>query len=110
ESRGQVLLTARCVTEASDADLRREIHRLMSSFGGASLCLGEQMLGTVEPQESYLTMDGARKLTAMRIGLQRRFGAGFIDAGWACAHESERLAFIAEGLSQARERPEAVAA
>lgn len=110
ESRGQVLLTARCVTEASDADLRREIHRLMSSFGGASLCLGEQMLSTVGPQESCLTVDGARKLKAMRIGLQRRFGVGFIDAGWACAHESERLACIAKGLSQARERPETVAA
>jgi len=110
ESRGQVLLTARCVTETSDADLRREIHRLMSSFGGASLHLGEQMLSTVGPQESCLTIDGARKLKAMRIGLQRRFGAGFIDTGWICAHENERLASIATGLDQAREAPETVAA
>ncbi|MES2896165.1 MAG: flagellin modification protein FlmF [Pseudomonadota bacterium] len=110
ESRGQVLLTARCVTEASDADLRREIHRLMSSFGGASLSLGEQMLSMVGPQESCLTIDGAQKLQAMRIGLQRRFGAGFVDAGWACAQEGERLDSIATGLSQARVTPETVAA
>jgi len=82
----------------------------MSSFGGASLHLGEQMLSTVGPQESCLTIDGARKLKAMRIGLQRRFGAGFIDTGWICAHENERLASIATGLDQAREAPETVAA
>ncbi len=110
ESRGQVLLTARCVAEATDADLRREIHRLMSSFGGASLQLGEQMLSTVGPQESCLTTEGARQLKAMTIGLKRRFDAGFVDAGWGCGRETERLARLAAALDPAREITGAVAA
>lgn len=110
ESRGQILLIARCVAEATDGDLRREIHRLMSSFGGASLHLGEQMLSTVEPRESCLTVDGARKLKAMRTVLQRRLGPGFIDAGWGAAREADRLDGLAVGLARARETSEAVAA
>lgn len=110
ESRGQVMLTARCVAEASDADVRREIHRLMAGFGGASLTIGEQMLADVGPRESVPTVAAAASLKALRNTMAARMGDGFIDAGWNLATGAERLARIEAGLAAARDAAIAQAA
>jgi len=98
ESRGQVLMAVRCVAETPDADLRREIHRLMAGFDGASLDLGEQVLAERGPCEAVPTVEAARKLKALRAGL----APGVIDGGHDLAGETERLARIEALLSATR--------
>lgn len=76
ESRGQVLALAECVRECGDAELRREIHRLMSGFAGATLSLREQ-IGADVASRFYPSVDLRRRLPAMA----RTLGPGFILAG-----------------------------
>lgn len=76
ESRGQALALAECVRECGDGELRREIHRLMSGFAGATLSLGEQV-GADVASRFYPSVEMRRRLPSVA----RTLGPGFILAG-----------------------------
>lgn len=100
ESRGQTLCLAECVREAGDAELRREIHRLMSSFGGSCLSLAEQVAVNVGPR-TYLSMDAVRKLKALRATARRAMGDAFVAGGWEQLDRTQRFAEVNSGLAAA---------
>lgn len=77
ESRGQTLLTAECVAEAPDADLRREIQRLAAGFGGEGLTLGDQVHATVRSGE-LPSVEGVRRMAELRRVLDRTTGGALI--------------------------------
>lgn len=87
ESRGQVMLAAECVRETPDNDLRREIHRLMSPFGGSSLALQEQVSVGVAPRWDCHTVATMDALRVLRTAASRAFDGGFVSGGW----EASRL-------------------
>lgn len=104
ESRGQILFTAECVAEVADGELRREIHRLMSVFGGASLVLGEAVAADHRTRSGYPSMAEVRGLDALRTAYRRELGPGFVLAGrrfeglrmaLAAAHEASPSAVAA---------------
>lgn len=101
ETRGQVLLAAECLTETSDTDLRREIHRLMAGFGGAGLTLGETLAIRMEPRWEILSLDAARKLARLRKALARSEGAAFVAPRWEEQDISARHAALTLDLANA---------
>lgn len=105
ETRGQVLLAAECLTETSDTDLRRELHRLMAGFGGASLQLGETLAVRMEPRWDILTLDAAQKLNRLRKALARSQGAAFVAPRWEDQDPSARHAALTLDLAQALQVP-----
>jgi hypothetical protein len=80
ETRGQAVVMAQCVGEAPEAELRREIHRLLSGFGAASLALEDQVCAQVAPGRHGLTLDAARKLAALEAALARQTDGLFVAA------------------------------
>lgn len=105
ETRGQVLLAAECLTEISDNDLRREIHRLMAGFGGASLTLGETLAIRMEPRWDILTVEAAHKLAHLRKALARSEGAAFVAPRWEERDVAARHAALTLDLAQALQVP-----
>ena len=103
ECRGQALLSAECVSEISDCDLRREIHRLMGGFGGASLHLDETVSIQVEPRWAQHSLDAARKLSGLHAALAKHQGANFIAGAWEAQTQSASLSEISRSLTQALE-------
>ncbi|WP_421930630.1 flagellin modification protein FlmF [Phenylobacterium sp.] len=112
ECRGQALLSAECVAEVSDSDLRREVHRLMSGFGGASLHLDETLSIQIEPRWGQHSVDAARKLSNLHGALARSQGASFVAGAWEAQNPSASLAEISVSLVRALDlqQAEAVAA
>lgn len=80
ESRGQAVVMAQCVAEAPGAELRREIHRLMSGFGAATLTLEEQISTRTAPGRHGVTVDEAHKLAALETKLARQTEGLFVPA------------------------------
>lgn len=103
ECRGQALLSAECVAEVGDTDLRREIHRLMSGFGGASLQLDETVSIQMEPRWGQHSLDAARKLSTLHAALVRSQGNRFIAGAWDAQGQSASLAEISGSLVRALE-------
>lgn len=110
ESRGQAILLAECVREASDADLRRELHRLMSGFGGASLSIGEQVAANVGPRWIYQSTDAMKKLIALRAGFARTLGEAFVPGAWEPYSKAVKFAQVNAGLAAALDATDAPAA
>lgn len=94
ETRGQTVVMAQCVAEAPEAELRREIHRLMSGFGAASLTLEEQVWIQTAPGRNGVTLDEARKLVAMETTLARQIDGLFVPAWKSHVDIAPRLASI----------------
>jgi hypothetical protein len=92
ETRGQAVVMAQCVGEAPEAELRREIHRLMSGFGAASLFLEDQVSAQVAPGRNGLTLDAARKLAAVEAALARQTSGRFVAAWKAHAAVAPQVA------------------
>lgn len=109
ESRGQTLALAECIQECGEAELRREIHRLMSGFGGASLSLAEQVGANVGPRWIYQSVDAMRKLTALRAAFGRSLGEAFVPGAWEPYAKAEKFAQVNAGLAAALDRPDAAA-
>jgi len=101
ESRGETLVTAECVAEAPDGELRREIHRLMAGFGGEGLTLGEQIGVSVEPRWIYNSMEAVKGLGVLRGQLARTHGAAFVPGAWETYARSETFAQVNAGLAAA---------
>jgi hypothetical protein len=101
ESRGQTLALAECVQECGDAELRREIHRLMSGFGGASLSLAEQVGANVGPRWIYQSLDAMRKLKTLRAAYARTMGEAFVPGAWEPYAKAEKFAEVNAGLAAA---------
>ncbi|WP_309644512.1 NAD(P)-binding protein [Phenylobacterium sp.] len=110
ESRGHAVLLAECVKEACDAELRREIHRLMSGFGGASLSLGEQVAANVGPRWIYQSVDAMKKLAGLRAGFARTMGDAFVPGAWEPYAKAEKFAQVNAGLAAALDAAESPAA
>jgi hypothetical protein len=111
ESRGQALLAAECVAETSDADLRRELHRLTAGFFAGSLVLGETVSVRIEPRWDCPSMDAVRRLRALRAALAMTQGPAFIAPEWEAPRLEDRLADLNGKLVRAMDiEAEAVAA
>lgn len=112
ESRGETLVAAHCVAEASDGELRREVHRLMAGFGGDTLALGEAVSTRVEPRRIYGTMAAVEGLKALRVQVAGTRGAGFVLAPLDRHHPQAAMRVLSADLAQAisRESPAAEAA
>ncbi len=101
ESRGQALLSAECVAEIGDGDLRRELHRLTAGFCGGSLALGETVSVRIEPRWDCPSMDAVKKLQALRKSLAKTQGAGFVAPAWENPRLKQRLADLSAKLAGA---------
>lgn len=99
ESRGETLLTAECVAEAGDAELRREIRRLMSGFGLVQL--KEQLHQTVEPRHGITSMAEAKAMQALEGKLARTLGGVFVPGCWRGERTEDAMARIEAGLAGA---------
>lgn len=102
ESRGQVMLAAECVRETPDNDLRREIHRLMSPFGGSSLALQELVSVGVTPRWGCHTVETVTALRRLRAAASRGFDGGFVSCGWEASRPRDAFAEIQAQLADAR--------
>lgn len=109
ESRGQLLALAECVQECGEAELRREIVRLMAGFGGASLSLGEQVSANVGPRWVYHSVDAMQKLKALRARLTRTHGAAVVPGAWEPYAKGEKFAEVNAGLAAALDAPDVAA-
>ncbi|MFC3079769.1 NAD(P)-binding protein [Phenylobacterium terrae] len=101
ESRGETLLTAECVAEAGDAELRREIRRLMSGFGQVQL--KEQLLAAVEPRQGLTSMAEAKATKALRGKLAQSLGPAFVSGCWSAERPEDAFARIGSALAAALE-------
>jgi hypothetical protein len=99
-SRGETLVTAECVGETSDADLRREVRGLLAGFG-ADLELGESLAFSLSPNWSYLTTDAHRALGGLRAALARLFGAAFVPGAWEAYAQPDKFTEVNAGLAAA---------
>jgi hypothetical protein len=107
ESRGQTLALAECVREAGEDELRREIARLMSGFGGETLTLGEMIGANVGPRWIYNSLDAVRRLAQLRAATARRMGASFVGGAWEAYAKGEKFAQVNAGLAAALDTPSA---
>lgn len=105
ESRGQLLVLAECVHECGEAELCREIVRLMAGFGGASLTLGEQVSEKVRSRWVYPSTDAIRRLRGLRARLARTHGSAFVPGAWEVYDKGEKLAQVRSGLAVALDSP-----
>jgi hypothetical protein len=110
ESRGETLVAAECVAEAPDAELRREIHRLMAGFGGETLALGEQIGACVDPRRICNSVEAVKGLGALREQLARTHGARFVPGAWEPDARPEKFAQVNAGLAAALAESQGVAA
>jgi hypothetical protein len=110
ENGGETLALAECVTEASDAELRREIHQLMWGFGGAALTVGELVHANVGPRWIYPSMDAMQKFAGLRARFAEIMGAAFVPGAWEPYAKGEKFAQVSAGLAAALEAPAARAA
>jgi hypothetical protein len=101
ESRGQSLIAAECVSEIGDSELRREIHRLMAGFCGASLHLGEAIGMGMSPRWDCPTTDTVKALRGLRAALAHSQGAAFVAPAWENPRPTERHAALALDLAEA---------
>lgn len=100
ESAGRTLVTAECVKEADTTDLRYEVHRLLSGFGG-DLALGEILCTAIKPRWIYHSVDAIDQLKALRTAATSRMGASFVDGAWEPYAKGEKFAQVNAGLAAA---------
>lgn len=99
ETRGETLLTAECVAEAGDAELRREIRKLMSGFGVVQL--KDQLLAAVEPRQGIWSMAEAKATKALHGKLEQTLGAAFVPGCWTVERPEDAFARIETALAAA---------
>lgn len=99
ETRGETLLTAECVGEAGDAELRREIRKLMSGFGAVQL--KDQLLAAVEPRHGLTSMAEAKATKALEGKLAQTLGAAFVPGCWRAERIEDAFGRIEEALGAA---------
>ncbi|HEX2559447.1 NAD(P)-binding protein [Phenylobacterium sp.] len=99
ESRGETLLTAECVAEAGDAELRREIRKLMSGFGAVQL--KDQLLAAVEPRHGLTSMAEAKALKALDAKLSQTLGGAFVPGCWRAERIEDAFGRIETALAGA---------
>lgn len=92
ETRGHAVVMAQCVAETPEAELKREIHRLMSGFAAAALTLEDQISLRVSPGRAGMSLDEAHKLTALESALARRSDGRFIPAWTTHGAVAQQLA------------------
>jgi hypothetical protein len=110
ESRGQSLIAADCIGEASDHDLRREIHRLLAGFPGGSLELREAVSMGVTARWDCPNVETVRALRHLRSVLARREGDAVVSPVWEANSLADRYATIVTGLRQSLQPQAAVRA
>lgn len=101
ESGGEMLMAAQCVGEASDRDLRREIHHLMAGFGGETLSLGPQISVSVRDARTEISLEGQSRLALLRAALERRMGDRFVAPDWTPCRPHKRFETMLAGLATA---------
>ena len=99
ESRGETLVTAECVGETPDADLRAELVRLAAGFG--QLEVGEALGSSVQARWIYHSMDAMRRLKALHAALERQMGASFVAGAWEPYAKGEKFQIVSESLAKA---------
>lgn len=100
QSQGQTLLTAECVSEASNADLAEDIQDMLDGFKG-NLTLGELLFHTVKPRWLYHSVDTIARLGTLRSTLADRMGNGFVASGWEAYSKGEKFAEVERNLQLA---------
>ena len=108
-SGGRTLLTAECVAEVGDADLRVEVARLLSGFEG-QLKVGQMLAATVKPRWIYHTLEAIAGLVQLRATLAERFGPDFVCGAWEPYAKAEKFAEINAALAATLGPAEAAAA
>ncbi|HEY9218027.1 MAG TPA: NAD(P)-binding protein [Phenylobacterium sp.] len=96
ESRGETLLTAECVAEAGDNELRREIRKLMAGFGGVDL--KEQIDASVQSRPIYTSMAEAKALRTLQTKLGQQVGPAFIAGCWQAERMEDAFVRLAAAL------------
>lgn len=98
ESAGQTLLTAECVSEASAADLRYDIHRLLKGFDG-DLALGDLLFMSIKPRWDYHGVAAVEALARLRATMASRLGPSVVPGAWESFDKAERFAQVNAALA-----------
>ena len=109
ESGGRTLLTAECVVEVGDTELRSEVARLLSGFE-SQLKMGQMLAATVKPRWLYHSLEAIAGLAQLRATLAERFGADFVCGAWEPYAKAEKFAEVNAALAAARGTAKAAAA
>ena len=110
ESGGRSLLAAECVDECSDADLRREIHRLMDAIDDGALSIRDQIGFNVAARWIYHSVESMEGLKALRAAFAARMGQGFVAGAWEPYSKAEKFAEVNVNLAAALTEGRAVSA
>lgn len=100
ESAGRTLVTAECVAEASDGDLRVELQRMLAGFDG-DLQLDDMLATSIKPRWIYHSVDAMQRLGQLRAALADRYGPAFVPAAWEPYAKAEKFALVNARLSAA---------
>lgn len=99
ENHGETLLSAECVAEAGDAELRREIRRLVSGFGPVQL--GDQLHQAIERRWGIVSMAEAKAMGPLEGKLAGALDGAFVPGCWRAERTEDAFARIASGLAAA---------
>lgn len=110
ESGGQTLMAVECVELCDDAELRRDVHRLIEPILGVSLSIGEQISCSVQPRWIYHSVESMTALKGLRERAAGQMGAGFVAGAWEPYAKSEKFAEVNAGLAAALGEQRAVSA
>lgn len=110
ESGGRALMAAECVEECGDADLRREVHRLMDAIDDGALSIRDMVGVSVQPRWIYHSVASMDALKDLRAAFQRQMGAGFVAGAWEPYSKAEKFAEVNAALETALHEGRAVSA
>lgn len=99
ETRGETLVTAECVREAPDADLRADLVRLSAGFG--QLEIGEALGALMQARWIYHSMDAMHRLKALHAALDRKMGPAFVAGAWEPYAKGEKFQIVNASLARA---------
>lgn len=100
ESRGQTLLTAECVAECGEPELRGEVASLLAGFPG-ELSMGELLGVSIKPRWIFHTLEAMQRLSQLRAALAGRMGPAFVPGAWEPYAKTEKFAQVNAALAAA---------
>ena len=100
ETHGETLLTAECVGESADHELRREIAGLLEGFVG-ELTLGDLVNVSIKPRWIYHSLDSMRGLKALRAAMAEKMGPAFVAGAWEPYAKTEKFTQVNSALAAA---------
>lgn len=97
ETRGETLVSAVCVQDATECAVRAEAQAMLDAFSGEPARVGEHLAARSRTRGLALTLEARRCLE----DVARRNGPAFVGGAWTRATLSARFAEVSQGLAHA---------